>query len=243
MHRMRRVHVAQLNAGEIVLAAADAHHLRDVLRLPDGADVEVFDDAGRTAQGVIVWATAQHVVIKVENIRQTTPGGLSWTVASALPKGSRADWMIEKLCELGTALFVPLKTARAVVLPEGQEKRQRWMRLAAQAARQSRRAGVMRIDALTELGSFVQRLDAPAWYFTTEGQALSVSEALKTLHPEPARLNLLIGPEGGWTETEMSIMKRPGLTPVRLGGTILRVETAAVAAAAIAAAVVDHLST
>src|SRR5205823_5762281 len=142
---------------EIKLDATQSHHARDVLRLSDGAVVELFDNAGAVARGQIV-AVDPHVVVRVESIANGVDPSLEIVVASAVPKGERADWMIEKLSELGVSKFTPLATARSVVHPRGTGKMQRWRRIAVESAKQSRRAGVMRIDELMDLSDALERL-------------------------------------------------------------------------------------
>jgi 16S rRNA (uracil1498-N3)-methyltransferase len=232
---MRRARVQHVTTGHLSLDTEEAHHLRDVLRMSQGEAVEVFDAAGRSAQGTIHTIDARSVTVVVTgDVREPAPRALCWTVASAVPKGNRVDWMVEKLSELGTDRFVPLATQRSVVHPEGKGKRERWMRIAAEAAKQSRRVGVMRIEELVELNEFLRSMQGAGWYFSTEAGAVAPAEALVG----DKSLNLLIGPEGGWTEEETRQLREAGLTPVSLGTTILRVETAAVAAAAIVAAVI-----
>jgi len=233
---MRRIHVPTAAAGRIALDPAAAHHLRDVLRLSAGAEVEVFDDAGAVARGVISRCTSREVVIDVAKVEARASAGFQWIVASAVPKGPRADWMIEKLGELGASAFVPLATARSVVHPST-GKLQRWMRLASESASQSRRSGVMRIEPLTAAADFVRALSSPAWVLSTAPHATPAFDAIQRLKRNlPPRLALLIGPEGDWTDDERSAFAAAGLTEISLGTTILRVETAAVAAAAIVAA-------
>lgn len=232
---MRRARVHHVKAGPITLPPEEAHHLRDVLRMSQGDAVELFDAEGRTAQGTIDTIDARSVTVVVTGgIREPAAERLRWTVASAVPKGNRADWMIEKLSELGTDRFVPLATQRSVVHPEGKGKRERWMRIADEAAKQSRRVGVLQIEDLAELDAFLRSLEGTGWYLSTDAGAIGVTDA----PVEGAILNLLIGPEGGWTEEETRLLREAGLTAVSLGTTILRVETAAVAAAAIVAAIV-----
>ncbi len=249
---MRRILLAEVRSGDVVLGDGEGHHVRDVLRLGPGERVEVFDESGRTADGEIVRADAKQVVVRVGEVG-VGEVGLRWTVAAAVPKGSRADWMIEKLSELGTAVFVPLAAERSVVLPEGEGKRARWNRIAAEAAKQSRRVGVMAIGELTRVEEYVAGIQEAGWYLTTEEGAVEVEEAARRMavgendecrvrsegsEAGAPSLSLLVGPEGGWTEQELEGFRKAGLTGVRLGRTILRVETAAVAAAVIAAAVV-----
>ena len=140
----RRIHVSGLSPGEIQLDESQAHHLRDVLRLKIGSSVELFDDAGSVAEAIVTQLDPAGVRVRFKAIRRQAGGEL--IVASAVPKGDRADWMIEKLSELGVSLFIPLQTKRSVVHPTGSGKRDGWVRIATESAKQSRRAGVMQID-------------------------------------------------------------------------------------------------
>ena len=232
---LRRLHIHALRAGSVELDGEEAHHARDVLRLKVGDAVELFDDAGHIACAAIERCDDRAVIARVEQIvaKQTSSGIV---IACAVPKGDRADWMIEKLSELGVDRFVPLATARSVVHPAGRNKRDRWLRIATEAAKQSRRAGVMSIDELTALDKVVA-INPSALLLDIDPQAPSLHDHLQsqTSNHQKTQLTLLIGPEGGWTDEEVARMRAAGLTGVRLTATILRVETAAVAAAAIAA--------
>ena len=222
----------------------------------------MFDDAGNVADAVVTQLDPSGVSVRVETIRQARHSG-ELIVASAVPKGDRADWMIEKLSELGVSRFIPLQTERSVVHPTGSGKRDRWIRIATESAKQSRRAGVMQIDDLTGVEKLLPRdtglrpvRNAPdiakspplehttrgpearvtgMWFLSTEDDATDLKEVVGSTVDE---LTLFIGPEGGWADQEISRFKECGLTGVKLTATILRVETAAIAAAAIAATMV-----
>ncbi len=224
----RRVHVDQVEAGRITLSAAQAHHVRDVLRLGEGTAVEVFDDTGRVGSGRLVEVSSGAVVVEVGQVKQRGRR-VELTIASAVPKGQRADWMIEKLAELGVARFIPLMTARSVVHPEGRGKLDRWRRLATEAARQSGSA-VMQIDELTRLDDAFaawRASGAAGWCCATEIDG----QPLVTIAPPPAGW-CFIGPEGGWSEAEIAQMSAGGVSAVRLTESVLRIETAAIIAAA-----------
>ena len=220
--------------GPIELGEGEAHHARDVLRLASGAEVEVFDAQGRVGVGKIE-SVGKRVVVSVERVEENA-STFEWWVGAAVPKGTRGDWMVEKLSELGASGFVPLITERSVVSAEGKNKRERWERLANEAAKQSKRRGVMKIGEVTAVEKMVGGLKGGGWYLSLQDGAKAIRDVVADV--KGTSLTLLIGPEGGWTEEEIRMFDKAGLTGVRMGGSILRVETAAVAAAAIVAALV-----
>ncbi len=227
----RRFPVAVLSVGVVQFDAAESHHARDVMRLGIGDNVELFDSAGRTASGPIVGVDPT-VGVQVTAIAPP-PARAQIVVASAVPKGNRADWMIEKLAEIGVSRFIPLQTARSVVHPEGTGKLDRWQRLASEAAKQSHRTGNLQISPLTALPALVRNIqvqNAAAWFLTTRPPADSFAAAIVALQADrPAYL--LIGPEGGWTDPEEDAFRAASFTAVALTPSILRIETAALVAA------------
>src|SRR5690348_13803369 len=102
---MRRLHVSQLTVGEARLPEREAHHARDVLRLSANDEVELFDDAGQTARGILKIVDASGVIVEVSSITTAARDRMQITVASAVPKGDRADWLVEKLSEIGVDRF------------------------------------------------------------------------------------------------------------------------------------------
>lgn len=213
--------------GEVELDPAAAHHARNVLRLDDGTLVEVFDDGGAVAHGTLLYRATSTAAVRVESISSPARRGIRLVIASAVPKGDRADWMVEKLSEIGVAEFIPLAAARSVVLPEGKSKRERWIRLATEAAKQSRRVGVMSIGPLTSVPDAISRAKGMGGYLSTDPIASSLRGVAFDLRASEG-LTLFIGPEGGWTDEEFQLFTEGKLNPLRLTRTILRVETAAI---------------
>ncbi len=227
---MRRAFVQALHLGSVSLDANEAHHVRDVLRLASGEPIELFDAAGRRGSAMLDRVDRDHVTAIVDRIDEHHLV-CSITVASAVPKNERADWLVEKLSELGVARWVPLKTARSVVHPAGTSKSDRWKRIAVESAKQSRRAGLMAIADLSPVESL--SIDG------TQTFLLSTREAVPSLASsiKPGAVQLLIGPEGGWTDAEIELLLSRGAIEVSLTATILRLETAAVVAAGLVACI------
>jgi 16S rRNA (uracil1498-N3)-methyltransferase len=225
---IRRVHLPQLATGSIALPPAEAHHLRDVLRLAEGDALELFDSAGNTAAGILKHVNPANVVVRVETI-QPAAAAAGVIIAAAIPKGDRADWMVEKLSELGVSQFIPLVAGRSVTVPAGKNKIERWERIAIEAAKQSRRVGTMSIGPVTALSDLL-KAPTSGWYLSTAADVIPARDAIQQLGQNPM---LLTGPEGGWTDAEIQQMKEAGFTGVGLTTSILRVETAAVISAAL----------
>lgn len=225
------MHVLRLHVGSIALSEPEAHHARNVLRLRPGEEVELFDDQGNKARAVIERCDAKRVTVGVPQLESAAEcSGI--TVAAAVPKGERADWMMEKLSELGIDRFIPLQTARSVVVPSGKNKIDRWNRIAIEASKQSRRTGVMRIDPIIDLAELLTPREGLRLFLSTEHDATPFWQIISDFR---SQILLLIGPEGGWTDDELHRMRDAGLTGARLMRTILRTETAAVVAAALVA--------
>jgi 16S rRNA (uracil1498-N3)-methyltransferase len=122
-----------------------------------------------------------------------------------------------------------LAAARSVVLPRGRNKQERWERIALESAKQSRRSGTMRIAPLTPLAAALAAMAGAGWVLSTADDAQPIAQLARS---PLSSVTAFIGPEGGWTDDELAAFSRAGVTPVRLTDTILRVETAAIAAAA-----------
>ena len=229
----KRFPVPEVRPGTVRLDAGQSRHARDVLRLTRGTTVDVFDPTGATGTGPIIAVEPGGVTVEVTAVQHPAayPHG-RLTVASAVPKGSRADWMVEKLSELGVDEFRPLVAARSVVVPDGRNKLARWLRIAEESAKQSRRSNVMRVTELADVNTALAAHAAlTKWCLTTRGDA----EPLSGVLPDTPGGDMLamVGPEGGWTDAELAACRAAGCRPVTLTRTVLRVETAAVAVAAV----------
>lgn len=204
-------HVLVADVRVPVLDPDTAHHLRRVLRLREGAAVTVTDGAGSWRPGVFTGAGVEAAGDAATVPRADPP----LTIAVAPPKGDRLDWLVAKATEVGIDRIVLLEAERSVVRlqPERAERRLgRLHRIAAEAAMQSRRVWLPAIDGPEPAGEWLARgvVAEPG------GRQLSAGDT-----------TVVIGPEGGWSERELA----GAADTVSLAATVLRVETAAVAAA------------
>jgi len=202
--------VVDLEAPE--LAADDRRHLERALRLRAGETVTVSDGAGR-------WRPCRFTGGGLDPCGEITVEprpAPAVTVGIALTKGERLDWAVQKLTELGVDRVVPFSAERSVVRWDGGRSGHhvdRLRRIARQAAMQSRRTWLPEVE---DLLAFAEAAAIPAVALAEPG-----GEA-----PSLDRPVVLVGPEGGWGQGEAAA----GLPAVGLGPTVLRSETAAVAA-------------
>jgi 16S rRNA (uracil1498-N3)-methyltransferase len=217
----------------IINDAGQLHHLRDVLRLKAGERVTVFDSAGRECLCSITGLTRQQALLKVLERRAVRPVKFKLAVASALPKKSGFDDIVDKLTQIGADIIIPLLTERVVVRPdEAEAKLERWRKIARSAAEQSCRNT---LPVITEILTLKDLLSKSAEYDlklipTLDGERRPLGNIL----PEktPSAILVLIGPEGDFTPQEVEKAADAGFQPVSLGNNVLRVETAAIAVAA-----------
>lgn len=234
-----RFHVADLGpaGGSFELSTAEAHHAMHVLRLGVGDAVELFDGRGGRALGQIEHAKHGKVSVALQGpvvfrARPVPAVGLCF----AVPKGKRLDWLLEKATELGVAWLWPIIFERSV--SGGDElspsKQDRWLTHCIAAAKQSGLdflPEIRQASTLPELAKAYAQQASPERVAlvgdlsptaTTLAKALCGRESLESVL-------ILVGPEGGITERELDVLRQAGFVSARLGGTVLRVETAAIA--------------
>ncbi len=237
--RLTRVHVAVplATGATLELAARAGQHLVRVLRLERGAPLSVFDGQGREYAATISAIRDGRVqVLLGEPLTAAAESPLAITLAQGVSRGERMDYAIQKATELGVARIVPLLCERSVVKLDAEQaarKLEHWQGVAAAAAEQSGRAVVPAIDLPRR---FLEHLaaggPAPAACARLVLAPLAATGPA-ALPPGLARLELLIGPEGGLAEQELEAAALAGYAALRLGPRVLRTETAAAAAIAV----------
>ncbi|MBX9788392.1 MAG: 16S rRNA (uracil(1498)-N(3))-methyltransferase [Pirellulales bacterium] len=217
------------------LQGAEAHHLLHVMRAKPGAEVTLFDGTGAEFPARVTQAVRERVELSILERRDLNRElSVSVTLGVALPKGDRQRWLVEKAVELGVARLVVLKVSRGIVRPNANTL-ERLRRTVIEASKQCGRNRLMEIK-LADFADFVR--DAPAntqryiAHPTTNTDERTIKAAPS--EPAPSSISAAIGPEGGFTEGEVSGAIELGWRPLDLGPRILRVETAALAVATLA---------
>jgi 16S rRNA (uracil1498-N3)-methyltransferase len=201
-----------------------AHHLARVLRVRVGESIRLGDGRGHTATATISAVQKQTIACQVAEHDYQPPLHPALTLAFAVPRPSRADWLVEHATEVGVANFQPLWTERS--RPQGL-RAERWRKVAAAAAGQCARAWLPQVFEPIELPKLLAEPPAGTRLLADlEGSCI-------TLPAEEAQAVLLIGPEGGFSPAERTAALAAGFQPMRFGAHILRTETAALVGAAV----------
>ncbi len=241
MHRfyLPETHLENSNLLEI-LSPTEIHHVKNVLRLKINDQIVIFTGKGKEAVANIVEITAQRIKVRVDYVLPAAVSKKTAIIlACAIPKKSKFEFIIEKCTELDVDEIHPVLTERTIVrLSErNNQKKGRYQTIAINAAKQSHRIIMPVIHPIVDFRQFIQTLtlqrsDA-AFIPTLIGERKSLREAL-TLLSHPKKIIFFIGPEGDFTPMELNSAVNKGFLPVSLGPTVLKVDTAAISAVALA---------
>jgi 16S rRNA (uracil1498-N3)-methyltransferase len=219
----------RLRPGDVVLLSSEdsAHALRSK-RLRPGEPVTVSNNRSWLGKGWLKGEQDGHAVVELEGVSQIDPRHPELDISLAPPKGERLAWAVQKLSELGVHHLGLMQTERSIRRPSAAAL-PRLAVVAREAAMQSAQPVIMDVG---DRGELRQNLTP------TGGSDVMLHEAaterLKdVLHEDANRIHLLVGPEGGFSDSEVSRARAAGFSVASLGSSILRTETAAVVGAAL----------
>ncbi len=212
---------------------AQAHHIKHVLRMKNKDKAVVFDEKGKEYDclieniGDVVDLSIQKRLSAPERNKFTI------TIACAIPKKSKFDDIVDKLTQLGVDRIIPLETERVIVKLDKRKEAlrlARWKNIVLSASQQSQRNTLPAIEPLTPLKEVL--IQSKGYDLKLIPTLLGERKSLKSISfsPQPKNILVFIGPEGDFSDKEIALAKQAGFIPVTLGDTVLRVETAAVAA-------------
>jgi 16S rRNA (uracil1498-N3)-methyltransferase len=222
----------------IITDAHEIHHIKDVLRLKKGSLVQIFNARSEQADTIIEKISEAAIHLRPETIKQNWESGIKIILACAPPKKGKFEYIIEKCTELGVDEIIPLKTKRTEVIFNEDKwpgKLKRFESVAVNAAKQSKRIKVPRIYPMSSLQQVLNNLDPKGIHLfpSLHNHPQHISDVLLKAGKHPI-VTIFIGPEGDFTPDEVALAIQAGCVPVTLGDTVLKVETAAIAAVALA---------
>ncbi len=214
---------------EYLLSPEQSHHLVKVVRLREGAEVELFNGKGKAAHAQVIEAHGKRSRVQVLSVRSAEP--LSQiTLAFGLPKATALDFVIHRATEVGVAGFQPLITEHS--LGEKSWNVTRWERVVTEVCKQCQADVFPRLYKPMRLMNWLEKRDSQkGLLFCNETQRKQ-----KTPQAVGPALDVLVGPEGGWSQQEISAVEKSGAMPFSLGPQRLRMETASLVALTLAKA-------
>lgn len=230
-----RVYLDQpLSTGATITLSEDAaRHLVQVLRMRVGDNFIAFNGQGgeySASISAVAKRDAQAIIGEFNPVDRESP--LHITLAQCVSKGDRMDYTLQKAVELGASAIVPLVSSRTVVKLDAErwaKKIEHWQGVIISACEQSGRTRLPRLEVQQDLDDWIRDSSNDSLKLAL---APGAAKQLRQLDPASRAITLLIGPEGGLSQTECTLAAKHGFIPLALGPRVLRTETAGVAALA-----------
>ena len=217
-----------IEGDQVTIRGEEFKHIKNVLRAKIHDKIVVITGDGEEYHSLITKIRTQYILAKITKItRKTKEPGLYTAIAIAPPKAQRMNWFVEKAVEIGVSEIIPIVTNRSIVIPSPSKVR-RWKRIAISAIKQSERSYLPAIRETTPFEELMSiSLNFLLRFIAYEKERKKVIEEY---HNErtAGKVLILIGPEGGFEDYELTTAIEKGFVPITLGSTKLRTETAGI---------------
>ena len=226
----------QINSELITILDEDVNHIKNVLRLNVGENLQICDiDSSKNYICEILELTAKSVTCKIlEEIQSIAEGNVELHIFQGLPKADKMELIIQKGTELGVSEFVPVSFKRSIVKisPKDEKKKiDRWNKISEVAAKQSKRdiiPKVRNVESIKNVCNEIKNYDIVLLAYELEENNNIKNESLKIKNTkENYKIAVIIGPEGGIEKEEVEVLENAGAKVISLGKRILRTETVA----------------
>lgn len=231
---MHRFFIPQTYAETMNITGVDAKHISTVLRMQCGTKIQIVSDDGVTALAEIITVDENQVTVRsIEILSESHEPSVKITLAQGLAKGDKMDFIIQKAVELGVSEVIPVAMEHSVVRLEGDKaakKVERWQKIAEAAAKQSKRDIIPQVQSVQPMKQMLANNTCACKIIAYECEDKLGLRAALQQQSSLREILLIIGPEGGISETELQQSLEAGALGVSLGKRILRAETAALVA-------------
>jgi 16S rRNA (uracil1498-N3)-methyltransferase len=230
----------QISGKQIQILASELHHLSDVLRLQKGDEITVLDGVGGVYDVLLVSVSTHLAIGEIRSWKQVEPSPIEVTLIQGISKSDSMDMIIQKATELGVYKIIPALCQRTVpnfTTEKAQKRVIRWNQIAVEASKQSRRPFFPKIHDITKFNDSLNVSQADLKLIFTVPSIDSVCpQKLKDIlrqRTDTKKVQIIVGPEGDFTDDEINDALSVDAIPVSLGSNILRTETASIAGLAI----------
>lgn len=214
----------------IALDEAPSHHLAVVLRCRVGDDLLIFPGNLFEFKAIISEVKKKQVKVHIgEPVTHHTESPLDIHLGQSICKGDKMDWILQKGTELGVTTFTPILSSRTMhelADPKRREKKlHHWRGILTHATEQCGRTQLPMLNQPQPFDQFIASNDCPSKWILSPREAIPIRDC----KPPEKNITLLVGPEGGWSDLELSSAREQGFLSIALGPRILRAESAPIA--------------
>lgn len=238
MHRFF-VDIENISENHIEINNEDVKHIKNVLRLTEGSEISVCDKQETDYTCKISEINKNNVICEIiDKFKSKGEAPIDIVLYQGLPKADKMELIIQKCTELGVKKIVPVSTKRTVVKIQGGKKEdkkiERWTRIAEEAAKQSKRGIIPEVSSVIPFKELINIFKDEEFIIVPyeNEEDIGIKSVLKKCTSK--KVNILVGPEGGFDENEIEQLKEINSNIVTLGPRILRTETAGFTAVTIA---------
>lgn len=220
----------QIIENKIILSKENSHHIQNVLRMRDDEDFEVvLDDKVHLVN--IYQRDKDFLQVDIKDTYEiVNESPIKINLFQGLPKSDKLELIIQKAVELGVDQISPFSSSRTIVkwdVKKAEKKLKRYEEISHAAAKQSKRGYIPKVNDVIKFEDIAEQMNDSLTILAYENDGKSLRQVLK--ENKYSNVNIIIGPEGGFSETEVDYLAEKGASIVHLGNRILRTETASIA--------------
>lgn len=224
---MQRYFVSKNNKNQFILSESDTYHITKVMRMNLGDQIEiVYNNTTYICEITCLTPYVEAFIIK--EVLERNELNCMVTIVQSLVKEQKMDYILQKTTELGVFRIIPYQAERSLIkLGQKQDKKiERWQNIVKEAAEQSKRNQIPIVERPINLSELVNLKDYDIKFLCTVNETSQNIKKLLSKLSRSVRILFVIGPEGGFTEKEESMLLKNGFVPLSLGSSVLRTETA-----------------